>query len=245
MNDSKKIKETDIFDSLNINNKKRISEELFTKLRDAIISGKLPENYSFPSESELCKKLDVGRSTLREAFASLETLNLITRKKNGTYVNEESGFKNFMNFDAITQQTNYYNVFEFRKVLEIGIAGSAAKKAKPEDIIILESIVNSMECNLNDVKTLTICDYEFHSQLAKISDNELLIIAFNATLPYYEKYIFEAFENNIYVQSVSDHKEIIKALEINDAKQARMAMHNHLKHISHMDNHRMNTKVLL
>lgn len=234
MSDLSEVIEEDIFDEINIKNRKRISEELFTKLRDAIISGRLPENYAFPNEIILCKKFDVGRSTLREALASLETLNLIVRKKNGTFVNEEAAFKTFMNFDAITRQTDFYNVIEYRKIIEIGIAGSAAKKANSKDLEILESIVAIMESHPTDIELLTRCDYEFHSQLAKISDNELLIIAFNAALPYYEKYVSNAFENNIFIKSVNDHKEIISALKINDAKQARAAMQKHLKHISSM-----------
>lgn len=226
--------EEDILNELNINNKKRISEELFIKLRDAIISGKIPENYSFPSEGILCKKFDVGRSTLREAFASLETLNLITRTNNGTYVNKRSAFNNSMNFEVIARQTDPCNVIEYRKILEIGIAGSAAKKATPEDIKMLESIVEMMENNSSDVKKLTVCDYEFHSQLARISDNELLIIAFNAARLYYEKYVYIAFEKNIYPQSVTDHKEIIAALKQNNSIMARAAMKRHLKHIGNM-----------
>lgn len=226
------IESLDIVDALNINNKKRISEELFIKIRDAIISGKLPQNYSFPNENALCKKLDIGRSTLREAFTSLETLNLITRTKNGTYVNEESAFKNTMNFEMIALHTDPHNVIEYRHILEIGIVGSAAKKATIEDITTLESIVNLMERNPNDAKQLTSFDYEFHSQLAKISANELLIIAFNAARLYYEEYVFHAFEKNIFAQSIRDHREIIEALKINDHEQARFAMEKHLKHIS-------------
>ena len=56
-----------LFDSLFIENKKHISEELFEKLRDAILRGELPAGYVFPNENELCQKLNIGRGSLREA----------------------------------------------------------------------------------------------------------------------------------------------------------------------------------
>ena len=91
-----------VFSHLTVTSRRAISEELFEKLREAILSGhcrRLP----FPNENELCKKLNIGRSTLREAYAPLETLHLITRTKTGTCVSKESDRRNAMNFDAIAQ----------------------------------------------------------------------------------------------------------------------------------------------
>lgn len=79
--------ESTLFDSISIENRKHISEELFEKLRDAILSGELPAGYVFPNENELCQKLNIGRGSLREAYSRLETLHMITRSKTGTYVN--------------------------------------------------------------------------------------------------------------------------------------------------------------
>jgi len=221
----------DIFSELSLSNKKRISEKLFIKLRNAILSNRLPSGYVFPSETELCKKLEIGRSTLREAYASLEMMNLITRTKHGTYVNDEADIKNSMNMDVIAQMTAPDTIMEFRHILEVGIVNIAAEKATTHDVESLTTIVELMAQSSDDPEALTIFDYEFHSQLARIADNELLVIALNSVRVSYEKFVLEVFKKNMFEQSLEDHRAIIEALRINDSKEARRVMRNHLKHV--------------
>ena len=76
---SNPVSEQGVLTSLTIESRKHISEELFLKLRDAILNGDLPEGYVFPNENELCQQLHIGRGSLREAYSCLETLHLITR----------------------------------------------------------------------------------------------------------------------------------------------------------------------
>jgi GntR family transcriptional repressor for pyruvate dehydrogenase complex len=221
----------DIFGVLNITNRKRLSEELFIKLRDAILSGALPSGYAFPNENELCRRLDIGRSTLREAYAPLETMNLITRTKNGTFVNGASDTRNSMNFDVIAQYTDPANIMEYRRILESGIASCAAAKATPTDTEALRAIVRQMEKHSSSYAALTFYDFEFHSTLARITGNELLQIALSSVQLSYEKFVFAAFQKNLFFQSVRDHGEIIDALARNDPERAGRVMREHLDNI--------------
>ena len=227
----KKMSENTLLNNLAVNNKKKISEELYIKLRDAILSGDLPEGYTFPNESALCKQLDVGRSTLREAFAALETHNLITRSKAGTYVNKEADIKNKMSFDMMMQHSTPEHVMQFRAIVEIGSAGSAAKRAKTNEIKVLEATLKSMKDNPEDSNILTVCDYDFHSQIVKMTGNELLYTAYNAVRTYYEEYVYKAFEKDVLEVSIKDHQKIIDAFKKKDAVKARAAMREHLSHI--------------
>lgn len=219
------------FNELNITNRKRMSEELFVKLRNGILNGTLPGGYVFPNENELCRRLDIGRSTLREAYAPLETMNLIRRTKNGTYVNEESITRNTMNFDVIAQNADPASIIEFREILEVGIVGNAAKKAAEADIAELERLVDLMIKCKDDVERLTLYDFEFHSYLAKITQNELLMITLNAVRLSYENFVYEVFHRGLYLQSIEDHSEIIEALKKNDPTMAKKVMRAHLRHI--------------
>ncbi|NLJ57924.1 MAG: FadR family transcriptional regulator [Tissierellia bacterium] len=223
-----------ILKDINPLSKRRLSEDLFIRLRNAILSGELPEGYVFPNENQLCKELDIGRSTLREAYASLETLNLISRTKNGTYVNTETEVKNLMNFDLVAKYSNPKDVMEFREIIEVGITYSAAKNATKEDVEKLENIVNMMKDNHGDIAKLTIQDFEFHSQLALISGNELLCIALDAVRVSYENFVYNAFKKGLYVESIEDHLSIIDALRDNDPKMAKAVMRKHLSHIKKM-----------
>lgn len=219
------------FNELNITNRKRMSEELFIKLRNGILNGTLPGGYVFPNENELCRRLDIGRSTLREAYAPLETMNLIRRTKNGTYVNDESVTRNTMNFDVIAQNADPVSIIEFREILEVGIVGNAAKKATEEDIAELERLVDLMKKCKDDVERLTLYDFEFHSYLAKITHNELLMITLSSVRLSYENFVYEVFHRGLFPQSIEDHSEIIEALRKNDSTMAKKVMRAHLRHI--------------
>jgi GntR family transcriptional repressor for pyruvate dehydrogenase complex len=221
----------DIFKALDFSSRKRLSDELFIKLRDAILSGALPSGYVFPNENELCKKLDIGRSSLREAYASLETMNLIKRTKNGTFVNGAADTKNSMNFDIIAQYTDPANIMEYRRIIEVGIAACAAQKATSTDVEALLAIVRKMEKHSASYAALTVYDFEFHSTLAKITGNELLQIALSSIQLSYEKFVFMAFQKNLFFKSVKDHMELIEALRQNDPNKAAQIMREHLEHI--------------
>lgn len=221
----------DILKEINPHSKKRLSEELFITLRNAILSGNLKEGYVFPNENELCKQLDIGRSTLRESYAALETLNLICKTKNGTYVNSESEVKNPMNFDLIAKYSNPKDIIEFREIIEVGIAYSAAKHATKEDLDKLRHWVEMMRSSYGNSASLTIYDFEFHSELAKISGNELFLIALQVVRVTYEKFVYDVFEKNLFDQSIEDHLAIIEALSKNDSKMAKAVMRRHLSHI--------------
>ncbi|MCD8141293.1 MAG: FadR family transcriptional regulator [Planctomycetaceae bacterium] len=224
--------DVDIFDHIGITNRKRIAEELCTKLRKAIISGTLPEGYIFPNENELCKRLDIGRSTLREAYAPLETLHLITRTKTGTYVNKKADTNNSMNFDLIAQYTDPINMIEYRQIFEVGAARLAAQKAKRRHITELRAIVDAMEQCGDEPERLTELDFDFHSKLVAISGNELLIISFNSIRLLYEKFVKKQFEKHMLPQSLVDHRALIEALVDGDPDKAGHVMTEHLEHIA-------------
>ena len=223
--------ELELFDTINISNRKRIAEELFFMLRDAILLDELPEGYVFPNENLLCKKLDIGRSSLREAYASLEAVGLITRTKNGTFVKAKVDTHTSVNFDKIAQFSNPNTVIEYRRVVEIGVARHAALRATPEDILALIEIVDSMEENANSPEALTVYDFCFHQMIAKITQNDLLVIALNSAQISYEKFVLAAFKKNLFLQSVADHRAIIRALRQNDPDEAERQMREHLSHI--------------
>ena len=72
---------------------------------------------------------------------------------------------------------------------------------------------------------------ECHSALVRITNNELLLIAFNTIRAVYEDYTKSVFERGYRDQSFADHSAIIEALRANDAEMARQMMRRHLEHV--------------
>lgn len=223
-----------LFTELSIENRKHISEELFEKLRDAILGGDIPTGYVFPNENELCQKLNMGRGSLREAYSRLETLHLITRTKAGTYVNDQSEFQNSMNFAAIAQRTDAQNLAEYRQIVEVGAAQLAAQKAVDSDIATLESIFSHMERSGDDHIKLSQLDFDFHLSLVRITGNELLVIMFNTVRSIYEDYTESVFEKGYFEASRIDHQAIIDSIKARDPELAGLTMRQHLQHVESM-----------
>lgn len=223
--------ETSIFDTLTIENRRHISQELFEKLRDAIISHEIPEGYVFPNENELCQKLNIGRGSLREAYAPLETLHLITRTKSGTYVNSTNEIQNIMNLEALAQYSNEESLSEFRNIVELGIVKIATVKATQQHIRHLDQILDSMRNSERDPAKFSQLDFDFHSAIVKITGNQLLEITFNTIRSIYEDYTESVFATGYYNSSIIEHENIVRAIESGDPEQASRMMNLHLNHV--------------
>ncbi|MEK3954256.1 transcriptional regulator, GntR family [Psychrobacillus psychrotolerans] len=71
------------------NNPKKMFLEIVKQLRQLIADENVSVGGKLPSERELAERLQVGRSTVREALRSLELLGLIeTRRGEGTFLSD-------------------------------------------------------------------------------------------------------------------------------------------------------------
>lgn len=81
--------------TLKVNNSHENSKvylEIVKQLRTMIHTDKLKPGDKIPSERELSERLNVGRSSVREALRSLELLGLIeTRRGDGTFIKDFRG----------------------------------------------------------------------------------------------------------------------------------------------------------
>lgn len=220
-----------VFDTICLENRKHISEELFDKLQGAILSGELPAGYVFPNENDLCQKLNIGRGSLREAYSCLETLHLITRTKTGTYVNSQNIIQNTMNFVAIAQRSETQNLIEYRRIVEVGTVQLATEKVTTEDLAKLDRILAQMETAGDDAAKLSQYDFDFHSAIVNVTGNELLIIAFNTIRSIYEDFTESVFERGYFTQSLTDHHAILGAMRAGDPARAGLMMRQHLEHV--------------
>lgn len=220
-----------VFDVLSIGCRRNISEELFEQLRDAILRGDLPAGYVFPSEPEFCQQLNIGRGSLREAYASLETLHLITRSKSGTYVNSGDQIQNSMTFEAIAQNLDVRSLSEYRMIIEVGCAKIAAEKNTPEDLAHLRKIIANMRLAEEDPARLAQHDFDFHAAIVAITQNKLLQISFNTIRSIYEDFTEQVFARGYTEQSFADHLSIVDAFERKDPLLAFNMMQRHLHHV--------------
>jgi len=69
----------------------RLYRQIVDQIRDLVMRGQLRPGQQLPSEKDLMERFGVGRSTIREAFAVLETLGIIELAQGkGAFVRVES-----------------------------------------------------------------------------------------------------------------------------------------------------------
>lgn len=111
------------------------------KISDDIIALILEENLKpgdkLPNETILSQRLDVGRSSLREAMKLLASRNIVTiRQGSGTYISASPGMvEDPLGFIFIdNKQKLVQDLLEVRFLLEPSIAAMAATRADEKDI---------------------------------------------------------------------------------------------------------------
>ncbi len=221
---------TQIGSNLPYSRRSSISNIICERMREAILSGSLPSGYSFPNEVEVCDILDVGRSTLREAYSQLQLLGLITRSKNGTFVNDQASIVSQADFNAVINQTDMKEVLDFRRVMEIAIVQRAAERIRKSDFKKLDDLLKEQD-SATDPAVLTEIDYRFHMALAELCGNPLLLMTLNSVRPKFKKEALYVFSKQS-EYTIDEHRAIVEALKKHDPEAARQAMETHLDSIA-------------
>lgn len=134
-----------------------------------------------PTEDELCQKLDVSRTSVREALKSLSAINLITiRRGDGTYISnpEDITFSEAFLFKMLLSNSSMEELLTFREHMEMAVMQTAMINISPEQVEALhDNLIRFDQCILEhpeDSAELHRLDVEFHALLAQATGNKLI-----------------------------------------------------------------------
>ena len=218
--------------------KNNIAQQLFQRLKELIISGKLPAGYMMPNENAVSELLGVGRSTLREAYTALAVFSFIRRSKAGTFVNEIDNIVNIAPFSITVENSDLNDLLEFRYMLEGETASYAAKRATPEDIAQLEYCYEMMKEHRHDVNQFVDYDAMFHMQVSAATHNKLLMSTMIAAKESFEKGIRLSLRESLIQNprvidvTIELHGKIIEAIKNGDYQTAYTAMREHISYVN-------------
>ncbi|MBQ0071346.1 MAG: FadR family transcriptional regulator [Spirochaetales bacterium] len=212
------------------------SDSLAERIRSKITSGELPVGYEFPKEEEYCKQLGVSRSTLREACKVLTASGYIRLiKGHGTVVNDLTNVIENAPIGESLKVAEIEDVLEFREMVETTQAKHAAEKATPAQIARLESILEKMKANTDDLQAFSTLDEEYHLLISEMSGNSLLF----AIMRHMESVINETIHRAFLIdtkQNVQDaikaHTEVLDAIKAHDPQTAEKKMREHINSVS-------------
>lgn len=212
--------------------KTSISDEIVRQVMTEISSGRLRPGQRLPSERDLCKQFQTGRSSLREALRCLSIMGVLTaRVGEGTSVATDGSkfLGTITEWRVITERYDVRNLMEVRLGLETVAAASTAERATPTELAAIALLVEKMHDALGSTKRFGALDLEFHLAISRASQNLALgdlLMMIRSQLDHAVSTVLKL--PNALPLSLKEHEAILHALLRHDTEEARRAMHTHL-----------------
>ena len=209
--------------------KRSLVEQVSDSITKFIVDNDLQIGDKIPNEFELADRLEVGRSTVREAIKALVSKNILeVRRGSGTFISSKAGVADDpLGLDLIKDRMKLaQDLLEVRFMIEPEIAAIAATKATDEEINKLKELSSAVE-ELIIHKNHRLKDIEFHTEIAKISRNQVVA----RLIPIITESIglfIELTECTLEQETIETHREIVEAICNRDPKGAYDAMYLHL-----------------
>ena len=237
------VNETDLSSMLDVQTQKNMSDRLFTQISELIQNGSIDAGYVFPNETVLCQQLNIGRSTIREAYKALELAGYIKRSKRGTVVNDPEQILEATPLKNVALRSSQEEFLEFRLMLEEQTAASAAEHAAKKDIALLNTLIDKLDeaKDRRNVEELAALDMQFHQGVANASHNTMIIASMAAVAAVWRQEIVGNFtramqrDDGILDRMCIQHRSIVEAINKRDDEAARTRMREHILDMSKND----------
>ena len=205
---------------------------VFDYIKQYIIDHNLNPGDALLSEGQLVDELGVGRSSVREAVKSLQSVGIIdVQHGNGLFVRELNfdstlaTFKFGMQFDARTVA----ELIQIRIWLETAVIGDAVDRISQSDLDRLDLLLEKWETCIAKGRGYIELDEEFHHILYAVLENETLMPLFDAFWV-----AFASLENNAIPDAdpydeLQTHHRILDAVKSRDVELARKQLVRHFQ----------------
>ncbi|MER2105766.1 MAG: FadR/GntR family transcriptional regulator [Solibacillus sp.] len=229
---------------------KKKYEEVCELLHEKIQNGELKPGDRLDSVEHLAAQLEVSRSAIREALASLKAMGLIEIKQgSGTFVKQlsEQKLKLPLSTSIITNRQSIHHLLELRKIIEVGTAASAAKNRTQQDLKRLEDFLLIMQDVQGDAEIGDEADFNFHLAIATASQNPLLTNLLSQVSDLMIETMRETrriwlfSEQSAREQLYEEHMQIFFAIKQQNVSLAEIAMSSHLSNVEKILMHYFNT----
>ena len=217
---------------------KSVSQAIVEQIQDMIMRGELKAGDALPTERALAEMLKVGRPSLREALKALEVMGIVeSRQGSGNYIanNVSRSFYKPLSLAFRLSGRDDSEILQMRRMIEYYTTCHAAGAASAEDIEDLQRIEEKLE-SLTDPKRISSADREFHSRIASITGNSLILDTMESASYLLDAFADEtirisSFRGDSLEQIYREHRAIIAAIAAHDQESAYSAIRDHLEQI--------------
>jgi GntR family transcriptional repressor for pyruvate dehydrogenase complex len=203
-------------------------------VRSLIDRGALGPGGRLPPERDLARQIGVSRPTVRAGLRTLGALGVVrARRGSGTYIpaGPPTLGAEALSFLAALHKFTVDDMYEVRRMLEVGAAGLAAERATPDHLATLADEVAGLFASLSDRQVFLVHDIAFHRGVAAASGNPIVasLVEMVSSL-YYEhrRTTAERAVDRDLRDAADAHRQIYQAVRSHDADRARRAMNDHL-----------------
>lgn len=202
------------------------------QVKSMILDGVLKPSDKLPSEIELAKMLDVGRATVREALRTLQSLGLIERTREGTFVRNADWhiLNDPLNCVLTMNPHSYSDLWECRIILEKANAELAAKRAREEDLQKLCKFIDEMAAGIGSNTRFVKANFGFHRQIAVGSRNPIFVLLYSSLTQAITQAQMRmlSYDEGVKSKSLKQHRELYDAIARRDSEAAGEIMLRHL-----------------
>lgn len=205
-------------------------EETVERLGTAIKLGLLPPGARLPAERELCSRLGIARSTLRQALTALGQSGHVhaTRGRGGgTFVADPLPPAEPPSEQVLAR---WRDTCDERLAVELGVAVLAAERADATALQSLDELVTTLDDSLEDFTAYRQADIRLHVGLAQATGSPRLVHAMTGVQGAMTDLIaYIAHPPEVLASSNEQHRRILAAVREGDAPRASRAMTEHLQ----------------
>ena len=218
--------------------RRKLSDEVFNRLFQAIEDGEMAPGSQLPSERDLMARFGVGRPAVREAMQALGNMGLIeishgerarvtTPTASAVIAQIDHAARHLLS----TSPQSLEHLKEAREFFEVGMAFEAAKHATLEDVERLKAGLAVQQSHLGkDLKQFVAADMAFHTAIAAITGNPVFAAVSYAMLQWLSQYHsgvlrWKGHENI----TLEEHQQVLDCIAARDPEGAATAMRTHLR----------------
>lgn len=203
----------------------RLSHGVVDGVLNAIRSGEYGDGELLPSERSLAESFGVSRSSVREGLRILELLEVVeVRQGKGAIVHEPHGRPGgrLLQRWLALHHDEVEELLDVREALEAAAAAQAATRPGPP--------LQAAHGSDAEVDELTATDVEFHTLVARRSDNRLLASLIEELNGMLEASRYAMFSlPGRHERSQREHAAIASAINAGDPAAAASAMREHIR----------------
>ena len=171
----------------------KVYSQIIDQLKEGIKAGSIKMGDRLPSERDMAEMLGVSRTSVREAIRSLEMIGLVRCVHGeGNFISDnlEDSLSEPISLMFLLNKGNLEEINQIRRAIEIEAVMIATDKINSSSLEKLETYCNIIENEMDDNKKIE-ADKQFHYEIARASENILIINILNALSSLLDNFIGE------------------------------------------------------